>query len=144
MTNPAEEDTTTEETTESKFASMAEDVLTMVKGANQLREGVREAEAVKDVLLEPPPPETEKKEEKKKLSHFQAMALMGKLFFGLKTKSISEEGEDEEEEEETSYDEEEEDEEEEEEGTETEGSGESGGGHVTKTQGHNSIETVSA
>ena len=133
----AEDETTTEETTESKFASAAEDVLTMVKGAKQLREGVREAEEVKDVLLEPPVAEADKKQEKKKVSHFQAMALMGKLFFGLKTKAISEEAEDEE----TSYeedDDDDDDEEEEEEGTETEsdvrGSGESGEGHVTKTQ----------
>ena len=123
---------------------MAEDVRTMVKGANLLREGVREGEVVRDVLLEPPAAEkmdeeTDKKSEnKKKLSHFQAMALMGKLFFGLKTKTIEEE-DGEEEEEETSYEEEgEESEEEEEEATETESddreSGESEGGHVTRTQ----------
>ena len=139
-----EEESSTEEATESKFASVAEDVRTMVKGANLLREGVREGEVVKDVLLEPPAAAEEaeemdkKSENKKKLSHFQAMALMGKLFFGLKTKTIEEE-DGEEEDEETSYEEEgEESVEEEEEATETEsddrGSGESDGGHVTRTQ----------
>ena len=122
--HPKEEESSTEEATESKFASVAEDVRTMVKGANLLREGVREGEVVKDVLLEPPATaeqaeETDKKSEnKKKLSHFQAMALMGKLFFGLKTKTIEEEAE--EDEEETSYEEEGEESEEEEEEEATE------------------------
>ena len=136
----AEDETTTEETTESKFASAAEDVLTMVKGAKQLREGVREAEEVKDVLLEPPVAEADKKQEKKKVSHFQAMALMGKLFFGLKRAEgpASEGAEDEE----SSYEDEEDDDydEDDEEVTMTETddqgsrSGESGEGHGTHTQ----------
>ena len=143
MTNPEEDDSTTEATTSSKLKSVAEDVLTMVKGAKQLQDGVREAEEVKDVLLEPPAAEeADEKEEKKKVSHFQAMALMGKLFFGLSVRKTKPEGAISEEAEETSDDEEEEvedDEDEDGEGTETEsdrdrGSGESGGGHVTKTQ----------
>ena len=144
MHDKSKEDDTTSgcTTTESKFASTAEDVLTMVKGTNQLREGVKEAEAVKEVLLEPAveAEADDKKEDKKKVSHFQAMALMGKLFFGLKRAEgpASEGAEDEE----SSYEDEEDDDydEDDEEVTMTETddqgsrSGESGEGHGTHTQ----------
>ena len=108
----------------------------MVKGAAELRKGVREAEAVTQVLLESA--EVDKKAEKTKMSHFQAMALMGKLFFGLRMKENGgrpEESDLEEGDEEEAYEDDEDEDDHDEEASETESaSGESGGEQATKTQ----------